>query len=191
MGLPKLFMKFCIFMGLPLLWSFCPQTQASGLQAPAIIFIFELSLKNWAVFNLYSKRTQFFSFLNLTHQPQCVCQPCEIGQLGWSRVGRGHNIQRPCNIIRSNLFSVLVKRRHSCSREGHNHVGRGHNIQRTCNIICSNLYLILATISEGCKGIVNHTTRGMMSSPLKPQFLLFSSLLHLGSDIAQLCRASW
>ena len=148
-------MKFCILMELPLLWSFCPQTQASGLLAPAIIFIFELSLKNWAVFNLYSKRTQFFSFLNLTHQPQCVCQPCEIGQLGWSRVGRGHNIQRPANIIRSNL------------------------------------YLILATISKGCKGIVNHTTRGMMSSPLNLQCLLFSCFLHLSSDIAQLCRATW
>ena len=111
-------------MGLPLLWSFCPQTQASGLQAPAIIFIFELSLKNWAVFNLYSKRTQFFSFLNLTHQPQCVCQPCEISQLCWSRVGRGHNIQRSCD-IHSNLFSVFELKKRQCIRviRVNNHTG--------------------------------------------------------------------
>ena len=145
-------------MGLPLLWSFCPQKQASGLRAPATIFIFELSLESWAVFNLFigdiivlisqsdglnlavltslgggSHHVHCSWFINtrytksdsLTHQPQCVCQPCEISQLCWSRVGRGHNIQRPSNIIRSNLFSVFELKKRQCIRviRVNNHTG--------------------------------------------------------------------
>ena len=64
-------------------------------------------LHGWQkVFWFLNSMTLFYDFSNsnqTTDQPQCVCQPCEIGQLGWSRVGRGHNIQRPCN-IHPNLF---------------------------------------------------------------------------------------
>ena len=69
-------------------------------------YIWVVVLNLFMVFWFLNSMTLFYDFSNsnqTTYQPQCVCQPCEIGQLGWSRVGRGHNIQRPCN-IHPNLF---------------------------------------------------------------------------------------
>ena len=69
-------------------------------------YIWVVVLNLFMVFWFLNSMTLFYNVSNsnqTTYQPQCVCQPCEIGQLGWSCVGRGHNIQRPCN-IHPNLF---------------------------------------------------------------------------------------
>ena len=102
------------------------------------IFTFDCSLKNWAVFigdtAFLISQSQCSWFLTesdlFTHQPQGVCQPCEICQLGWSRVSRGHNIQGSCD-IQSNLYwkrepMVLVGRvnNHTGEMIRYNWVGR-------------------------------------------------------------------